>query len=361
MDGRRVWGRLLWKEFRESGVVLAAGGLCALLPVIYRAHAWLLYTGIALASLLITLWATYRAQRGSDRSRTLLPIAPATGWLALYLLPLPVPLFAGACVGAAIYAFDATQGALGAVLTSAALFMLALFALCTTLTLVYSAIPAIMLGTLFLYAHFDPLIMVGAERRFLWISGAALAGSLLWAPFLRRRRLVSGRLAVGVLLLGAVFGQALVEHLRSISPDAQLPTYHPYFCSGSSDGAVSVGFVRSRGGALAYRDIRTKFQRVHDFADGVLPLALFRETRVVVAEHEPATRRITLSIWDVRAATVREVGRLPAAYATINVIEYASVRPDGRYLLLSTRAKVGRGHDLWIADRNFCTTGFLFG
>jgi hypothetical protein len=51
MDAWPVWIRLLWKEFRESGIVLAVGVLLALLLIPYRKYGWVPPVGTILTLL----------------------------------------------------------------------------------------------------------------------------------------------------------------------------------------------------------------------------------------------------------------------------------------------------------------------
>ena len=98
-----IWKRLLWKEARESGLIMVIPLGMPLLANWTSDYIkdFLLVISMAVVTLSITLWATMKAQqKGSKRGEWLqLPMSPGTDWLISFIFPMIIAGIVGAWYG----------------------------------------------------------------------------------------------------------------------------------------------------------------------------------------------------------------------------------------------------------------------
>lgn len=226
----RIWGRLLWKEWRESWPILAIG---VLLPVILIAalHSKRLaeqmqnvaYSGVALISIMVTLWAVNRVtsrQAGKVGARDVLPLTGIAQWIDTYLLALPVTVIAGFMLGLLVVTGKESklhETLLLAVFCS----LLANFFLATVLTKLLSPIPAIIAGVAWLFISYDENMMAQRSNLYLLLIAVLLIGIIPWEVLATKHRYMFARLSsivlMVLLIVGWLFAMQFQQRKHTIS------------------------------------------------------------------------------------------------------------------------------------------------
>jgi len=379
----RIWGRLLWKEWREAWPILALGILLPLLTLpMSRREGWINtgfdYSAMGLVGILLVLWAADRARRiGMDRGqvRQALPVSLPTRWVFMYLAPLPVPVLAGMSVGVMIHAWHAWMPNPLWMLTGI-LYLTSAFIVATLLTATLSFIPATILGVLWLFSGLDT---EQPERIFpmhVKVGIACLLAALVWDAFAAKQRYWVGRTVMVVLLLVALIDPQALREIgwpnrasAASQPQPRVPwgVYDRQKISWSKRVSVVMTNVSKpdvkilatfTDVELGYYTRARELQFSRSFKQIVQPLAFISKDRVLIGQQLPGKPDIDLLVWDLQANRVSEQGRLTAEKSLLSSMSGAYLSPDGRYLAIFKQEKsdpnnsdpMGDPDDLWIAD-----------
>jgi hypothetical protein len=349
--GTQIWHRLLWKEFREGAPVLLAGVALPLALLPLHRQGELLLPAIALVAVTIILWAMERA-RGLAVKRQLLPIPALPQWLTLYIVPLPVPLLAGAVIGVVYSAFRPLQGpAVGPV----ALLLCTLFLLATVLTRAYAAVPAVLAGVLWLFFAFDAEIPATTLYLTACVAAGALACAGLWEAVAARQKYLLGRILVGVVLLGALgLGGVFREFKRDDAASAPPPNEHVCSAINTDDrhkGMWSSVDLKANSTTIT---LEHNYKRGADTIDGIARVLAWSGNDAALIAVQPAPKApVELRRWRYLARRWDTLGPLdvpPVLWRQMAWSPFAA-SPDGRYTLLrSTATPEGVTADIWIFD-----------
>ncbi|MHB0937742.1 MAG: hypothetical protein ACYC6A_15240 [Armatimonadota bacterium] len=379
----RLWGRLLWKEWREGWPILAIGVILPLLTLpLSKREGWersgFDYSVMGLVGILLVLWAADRTRRiGMDRGavRQALPVSPSTRWVFTYLVPLPVPMLAGMSLGVMIHAWhDWMPNALW--MLTGILFLTSAFLVTTLLTAALSFIPAAILGVLWLFSGLDTEQPDSIFPMYVKVGIACLLAALAWDAFAAKQRYWAGRTVMVVLLLIALINP---EELRGIGwpsrtnavskPQPHIPWTISYRKLPEWTHVVTVMRDTSKNAhtphatvdsvELRYFDRRTRETRLtRSFTQVAQPLAFISEHEVLIGRQSAGEPDIQLSAWDLQTDSVSEKGRLAAEKNLLSSSVGADLSPDGRYLAIYKLRKSDKIDsdptndpvDLWIAD-----------
>lgn len=350
----RIWGRLLWKEWREDWPILLAGILLPLLtlPMNHR-QGWEHFDTsivVGLVSILVALWAADRARRAGivqSGARIYLPAHAATRWVFAYLAPLMVSVLVGNALGVMMHAWlGSGQIAVGLALGTGMLFMTAVFLLCSVLTPVLSFIPALIAGVLlaFTYDATQPQRQIAL---YVIIAVAALVASLLWEACAARQRYWAGRVAVILLLLFVIVNPLIMPDVFQFKPPVQHSEVRP-ICSSDNALCVRAFYAGSKiayweqsnaqyDTGLEFIDNRRSISLIETFAPAVQPLD-FEQDHVILAQQTRDEDAVHLLRWYPQTRTRQEIMRFRAERGFVDTILRASLSPDGHYLaILQTR------------------------
>ena len=367
----RIWGRLLWKEWREDWPILAIGIVLPLLTLpLSNREGWTAfdYSALGLVGILLVLWAADRARRiGMDRGqvRQALPIATPTRWIFTHLAPLPVPVLAGISVGIMMHAWHAERVALSPAIIAGVLYLVSAFFLATILTPAFSPIAAIITGVVWLFLGLDAEQPDNITPLFLKIAVASLVVSVLWEVFALKGRYWAGRVVMIVVLLAFLVNPMalpqLFTHQYMSSTESpythSIQMYdHTIYLRPSRTKANSRKNMTASQIDLQYVDRRRDFRLVRAFQQTVQPLDFITEDQALLGEQLPGQPEIRLLIWDVRRNLVREMGHFTAVKDLLSSSYHAFLSPDGRYLALFVQGRSDKWHvkefisDIWVVD-----------
>jgi len=360
----RLWGRLLWKEWREGRPILAVGVALPLLTLPMSKREGMTgfdYSVMGLVGILLVLWAADRARRiGMDRGqvRQALPIPAPARWIFMHLVPLLVPALIGVAVGVMMIAWHPESVAFKATLMAAIFYLLSTFLLVTALTPSLSMIPAVIAGILWLFVGLDLVRWENVTPQFMKVILLSLVASLLWEAFSRAGWVWTGRAVVIVLLLTAFVTPDAVRSLLPHRDPSQPPSYSIDSIS-TEDHLISVEFSSPESlgrSMLSYNDRRDNFEHGREFPYFTRPLGFIAEDRVLLGRQAPDKRDIHLSVWNARTDEVREEGGLMAMKGLLAAAGSSELSPDGHYLLLVKPKKELYPNspqfwgNLWMAD-----------
>ena len=307
---------------------------------------------IALVSITIALWAVERA-RGLAVKRQLLPIPALPQWLTLYIVPLPVPVIAGAFLGVAYEAFlPGHQPAAGALI----LLLCTIFLLSTVLTRVLSAIPAVFAGVLWLFFGFDASMPETTQYLTACVIVGALVCAVLWETLAARQRYVLGRVLVLIILAAALgTGGVLRTWQRTETSEQDTP-----WTAGIVGGLISPdhrSWVNCQtSDALTETTVSATVDYRHYTADlpsPALPLAWQGKVAALFLVWPARGAGGELRRWTFATNRWETLGTLavPAEIRRPAMWGQLGSSPDGRYsLLLRTPSRLGKGVDCWAVD-----------
>lgn len=360
--------RLLWKEFRESILVAV---LCFLLPVAgfkigTSTSEWV---AAMLTPLGVFVWAAAKANTRRQRREfeaTHLPLPAAEEWLASFLFPAIMAALIGANYGYWGSSLGDWKNA-SLLVPAATLYTFSGFAVCYVLSTAFALVPAVLVAVAWLI----PAVMlqdmfkdqsvlmeveisvVGPLFAFLWrgVIGGALGSLVFSAPFLKRSQRARQALAL-LLALGVPLGPFWRQMGPSENPYDHYTWTKP-ICS--PDGSLT---VRPHTSAhrptvdLEYSDFRRWISRTRSFPNITQAIGFVGRGVVYLAQQTPGDKDVAILAWDVGDDSVREVARLPAGRDAMAQPYglFEAVSPDGRYVLIRARSKVGDGQDLWLVD-----------
>jgi len=365
----RIWGRLLWKEWREDWPILLIGVALPLLTLpMSKREGWGAFdiSVLGLVAILVTLWAADRAQRaglGRTDTRIYLPATMVTRWLFIYLVPMAVPALIGLSVGWMIAGWHPGRDSVLNVLAAGMLYILSAFLLSTTLTAIFTALPAIIAGVVWAFATFDIGLPAAQLPLFIGMIAICLVATVLWETVARKRNPLAGRIVLALLLLFVVF------HPWELGPELGLEksSYSgPHVPSSVIDRQrylrVSVHNIDRKTtrvpAHLTYQEVELavylrkgeeQAQLVQTFPQIAEPLGFIDGTHVLVG-HQPAGSPIVhLFNWDIRSNIVTETGRFTAVRDFLTRASGVCLTPDGRYLAVTVR-NARQSNNLWIVD-----------
>lgn len=367
MGNAHIWQRMLWKEFRENWAVLFVGVALPLGLLCLPKGSELLYPGIGLTSILLTLWAAERAHSrgiGHKGSRIQLPVTAALRWTFTYLIPALVPVAVGAAVGYLIGNSGQTNVPTAVVVPAVVLYMLANFTLSTVVTAALSVIPAIMLGVALLFGAFDMAQIRSSMPLFLGVIAGALLASLVWELSARKQRYLLGRIGAVLALAGFTAGALAMNGMFRPSKPTHFEWQGAYSQNlQSPDRTLMVEAETIRdvntpawgqqkyAGSMIFCDIRSGRTKTQEFPAAAQPIGFINlksSKAVLLLQQKPGDARVHLLRWGDSVSEVTQflVGReaLKTRYT------FAEVSPDGRYALVAFNSKLGVGYDLWLLD-----------
>jgi len=385
-NNARVWGRLLWKEWREAWPILLIGIVLPLLTLpLSKREGWersgFDYSAMGLVGILLVLWAADRARRiGMDRGavRQALPVSPPTRWIFLYLAPLPVPVLVGMSMGIMIHAWRGDWLPIPVAIMTGILYLGSAFLLATMLTAVLSFIPAAILGVLWLFNGIDTERPDIVFALFIKVIIACLLAALAWDAFAARQRYWAGRAVMVALLLAALINpEAIPREIHGLGQARAANQARPHVPWGvydqrlvtwskrvsvvmtnisTRDRKTHATFTDAELGYYTRGDRELRFSR--SFKQIVQPLAFMDEHRVLIGQQFPGEAVIRLSVWDLQANRVSEHGQIAAEKGLLASSAGANLSPGGRYLAIFKLQKVisndsdpmNDAVDLWVAD-----------
>jgi len=364
----RIWGRLLWKEWREDWLPLSIGVGLPLLsrPLWDRFEQDLFASTYGLVICLALLWAVYRTQNNitGANARTALPMPGFPRWLFAIPVPIVVPAVIGLVLGFLIGTWQTYWVDAGiAMMPACALYLMAGYALCTVAASAYSAFPAILVGGgwVLLTNPFEPNELPQKSVLFVLVIAGALLAQAAWEMLAARRWFLHGRLGIAAALVWlALFPLGVAKSFhradgrtRSFQPAIVYADHYPVVVQFMRATDKIMQWEYQSNGVLGSGGI---YHRQHNFEGLSQPLGFLGATRVLVAQQQPDEDNLRLLEWDVAAYTVREIITFrPGRYALHRW--GAEMSPDGHYLLFfsstspsSLIRKIPIGYDLWAVD-----------
>jgi hypothetical protein len=363
-------GRLLWKEFRESWLVVLIAfaapvvtlRICDAVPFPMTPDTMDIfgYGGALISTAIVMLWAVRKGGRKREEGKSPLAHLPANPWLEQtisVLLPLAIAFFIGTWVGGHIPNHAPAKHAqqindLRA--TLAAVYVPAAFAGCYLITVAMSVWAALLAG--FAWAIVGLFWM--SESSTDWYYASA---DKTWAPFLYRavaaavfclalflllrgRQLRASSIIAVAMLATIMFGPMAYDQF--IAPD-QPERYGDVIRS--SDRSLSLSL--SDAGCLTWQDMRNGALVTRD-SHGDMGLIGF--------DNAGCAYVVRQGIGSGRAGIIRWNGGARELLATIPAIEgtvlrsgsygHGSISPDRRYLAFCLPSGLGEGMDVWIVN-----------
>jgi len=370
--GPSLWGRLLWKEWREDWLPLAIG---VGLPLLSR-PLWDQYGGSPFLSAyflvicLTLLWAIYRTQTAitGAGARTILPVPGFPHWLFTIPVPIMAPAITGVVLGVLVGTWPAFQEMTASGMMPAfALYLMAGYALCAVAASAFTAFPAVLIGGgwMILTNPFRPEDLPQQSVLFALVIVGALLAQGAWEACSARRWFLPGRIGIAVALAWlALFplGMAQMFHRGDaggqwrFSPSPLRSSLHQasvtFSMAGKTSPPSSLEYLHN----MSSGSHNVSFVQEHQFGQFFQPLGFRDATHVLVGQQQPGESVLHIIEWDVTADTVHEVITFtPGRYALYHW--HSEVSPDGRYLLFLTNSspsslmrKIPLGYDLWVVD-----------
>lgn len=375
MDARGIWGRLLWKELRESAAVLLVGTALPLLALgvyhrldriraTYAEDArWaeqqhlVIYPALAVATLLLIFWAI-DCVRARGPERFALPVPPAARALATYLLPAVVPVAVGLAMGALLTPVDLADlpGSLGL----GVLYALATFTFATVAGQVLPVIPVLLLGVAWLFLGFGATLDRYLPHLLAMIGGTIVLAAI-WPLFARRQRYLAGRIVIALALLGLMLWPFATQNAAWVTAQfvAHPPEMRPHYHLRSYTHACFIIPEMQPDGTtvkqIVLQDYQTSRRRTLAPPPHSATLALLDRFHVLLGQRAPRSAQLTLYVWETERGTLRKLVTMPTGRVHIGE-RLAIVNPDGTRALLAFASPLGRQDDshyvcdLWAVD-----------
>jgi hypothetical protein len=366
--GPPLWGRLLWKEWREGWPILAVGVALPLLTLpMSKREGWTAFdlSVLGLVAILVTLWAADRAQRtglGRTDTRLYLPASTATRWLFIYLVPTVVPVLIGLSVGWMHLAWHPGITAVNAALAAGILYLLSAFLLSTVLTAIYTSLPAVLAGVVWAFIAVDSESPARQIPLFAGMIAACLVVAVLWEGVIRQRVPLPGRIVLAIMLLVVVVYPWVLQSEWRPARQAAAGARTPFSIYNRHDYLrVSIHYLEKQftGKPVHLTDDEVELavydrgeeqaQIIRIFPQTAQPLGFIDRSHVLVAQQPPESSTVNLLSWDIRSNTVMETGSFTVVRDLLAKSSGACLTADGRYLAIAVR-NVRRSSDLWIAD-----------
>jgi len=374
MGSTSIWGRVIWKEFRESILI---GLLCLVFPIVgfsMKTSTSVVLAGMATPAA-IFIWAAAKANVRSSRREfetTHLPLPAAPEWVASFVFPAIVAAAVGACYGYWGSALG-NSGHAGALTLVAMRYFLAGFGTIYVISTVFTVWPAtvVSLGWLFFAAYMtdslfkNPHASPSNLHAIIFLHRAAIAGALGSVVFsipLLKGSLRVRQVTALLLVAGITFGP-YVKLIWSPEPASDLYSRIPAEKS-SQDRSLTVKPAELTWGSeplLSYTDYRSSFSREREFPWETRPIGFGRRGTVYLAQQRPHEKEVTILAWDTSTDHVEDVVRLRAGRKALRGFwEWSgTVSPDGHYVLIGTNSQLGEGTDLWMVDTARKTSAVL--
>jgi hypothetical protein len=368
-----LWQRLLWKEWRLSWPLPAAGLVLLLAVVVLKRQSEVIFAlGLMLLAIAVLLVAASRVlDKGMARPDGLgtLPLARPIAWIAVYLLPGIAPLLVGALVGVAMCGarhyseghhgnFESLAENPQLVAPAMALFFLALFLVSTLFTRASSLVLAVIGGLLWLFygllSNFE--MLHEATGLFGVCTAGCLGASLVWEWCAAHQRYILGRVLLGVVLLGACL--PLVPW-SAVLGDIEQPEAREHDFAGSSVTTADTllecrSFFdrQNRMGRLTVINCWTHelMDKELDAGEIVHPLCWLDADRVLVIRQRPEADKATLQEWEYHTDRWETRGTVDLERDGLTRMRMVMPAPDGRYALVQLTSRAGLGLDIWLLN-----------
>ncbi|MCL5105273.1 MAG: hypothetical protein M1133_14340 [Armatimonadetes bacterium] len=379
MRAAQIYGRLIWKETRESLLMMSVGFVApaAVLVMIEKkmfAHQWM-FVVLLMATVMGTfLWAAEKANAKRSRNDfedTYLVLPKAADWLTSYAFPALIAFAIGAWLG---FVLDAAPGwsqthwshtRQWTMLTSG-LCMLSGFLVCYATSRAFGFSFGAIVGAVWLIFPTTPLAVpassqtVGDESPvfaafMIRAMIGAVVGSLLVLAASRARSRPRFQVVPLILAAAACCGPhlgVLLASLRGI--EGIEPSYINYaiLSNSSPDGSLAIGPTGTRSGmsaSLRLANCRDGVSWERSFHQAVQPLGL-TDRVAYLAQQGIGEDHVRIFAWDIATGKVRCRARIRVGKNAILGCQPGAVSPDGRFLILCLGATIGQGHDLWALD-----------
>jgi hypothetical protein len=239
-------------------------------------------------------------------------------------------------------------------------YMVAIFLACSTLTSIYSAIPAMLISVLMAFILFDSSHLASSTHIFLDIIAIVLPVALVWYFLAKRRWLLAGRIGIGMGIIGIIFFLIFPSGIDNLNFSQNNQA------SNSNDGTFFLNYKlnelgwhiesnlvsNSSGSAVAvkldFSDGRLPKRYSVTTSLGTRPMVRLDPTHVALFLQLPHASMAHILVWNVKTGEIHE--RAHARMAQNCAGGYAVASPDTRFVIVAMRSALGEGYDFWVID-----------
>lgn len=382
MRSMSIFKRLIWKETRESLLVISIGSIApAIIRVLIEASRhrpeprmyvpeWTFVVLLLVTVMGVYLWGAEKAnaKRGrNDFEDAYLVLPKSVDWLVSYLFPALISFAIGAWLGFAMSTVPSwsqshwSHSQQWTVLTTG-LCLLSGFCMCYAASRAFGFLPGVIVGMVWMWYPGISLATQGVSSAAdpgpglvaFMVRGTvtAMLGSIFLTAAFRVKP--NPRLQAVPLILAAVvcYGPNLGDKLTPLKGIEPRYINYTILSKSSPDGSLVIGPTgdRSRMSAsLRLTSFRAGASYVRSFHQAVQPVWL-TDRVAYLAQQNIGEDHVRILAWNAITNKVRCITKMHVSKDAILGCQSGTASQDGRFLIFFLGAAIGTGHDFWVLD-----------